>query len=193
MPSWTKRLVPGALAIACAAACQNSLDKLCPPDSTPAGNFALVLTLRSSAQQCTAHELDGGPADANWTPTKPQLASLCQGPGADGGPLVYLAVQNQVPRDSPLGPNGEVTFQTSSKNVSQTPCGCAIDYVETIAGVLVPAGDGGVHVEPDGGLSPIASIDGSVVDQLSMSAGASGCKCNLPCDLQYQLVGARQQ
>jgi hypothetical protein len=149
--------------------------------------------LRSSPQQCTAHELDGGPADANWQPAKPQLASLCQGPGADGGPVVYLVLQNPVLRDSPLGPNGEVTFQTSSKNVSQTPCGCKIDYVETINGILVPAGDGGVHVQPDGGLSPIASIDGSVVDQVSSSAGESGCKCTFPCDLQYQLVGTRQQ
>jgi hypothetical protein len=192
MPSWTKRLVPGALAIACAAACQDSLEKLCPPDSTPAGTFSLVLSLRSSPQQCAARFPDGGPADANWTP-RPTLASLCQGPGADGGPLVYLAAQNQALRDSPLGPNGEVVFQTSSKNVSQTPCGCAIDYVETITGVLVAAGDGGVHLEPDGGLSPIASIDGSVVDQVSPSAGASGCLCTLPCDLQFQLVGVRQQ
>jgi hypothetical protein len=53
-----------------------------------------------------------------------------------------------------------------------------------------------VQVDADGGLTPIAAIDGSVVDSVSPpSAGLNGCtpSCNLPCDLHYQMNGTLQK
>jgi hypothetical protein len=163
-----------------------------------AGNFALNLALQPSASQCRViFALDGGPADGDVAATpSSQAATICSGPDpADGGLLVYLAVQNRALRQSPLGPDGSFAFTTPSSNVSGTVCGstCAVDITETISGSLSPSTPGSFQPGPDGGLTPsIASLSGTLVDSLARSAGATNCLCNDPCNLTYQLTGTRQ-
>jgi hypothetical protein len=210
MPSHLVRLAPAALLVLLVAGCPDTLGQLCPsPGTTSVGNFNLIQSLQPSAQQCVVYDggvpaplPDGGSQFGNVAPLS---GSLCEG-SLDGGlPRVFLALPNQVMRESLLGPNGEVSFTqvdggidggtTHNQNVSQTPCGCTIDYVETISGILVPAGDAGIAIAADGGLTaPVAAIDGSVVDQVTQAAGATNCLCKpLPCDLHYQMAGTPAQ
>jgi hypothetical protein len=179
-----------------ATGCPESLSASCPTSSVAAGNFALNLALQPSSPQCRViSALDGGPADGDVAATPAsQAATLCGGPDpADGGPVVYLAVQNRTLRQSPLAPDGNFTFTTTSTNVTGTVCNCPVDITETITGVLSPSTPGPFQLGPDGGLTPpIASISGTLVDALAVSAGGSGCLCNVPCNLTYQLTGTRQ-
>jgi hypothetical protein len=196
MPSRTKRLLPTAAAIAWAVACQDNLAQLCPPNSTPSGNFNLTLDAQVSPNQCkVVRTADGGPADADVAANPGvQLATICEGPDDAGNPTVYLAVPDRGVRGSPLGPDASFSFSSTAPKVSQTACACEVDIHETINGNLVPAGDGGIQVQPDGGLSGIAGITGTLVDQVSSSSSAdAGCLCNVPCDLQYHLTGTKQQ
>jgi hypothetical protein len=206
MPSHLVRLAPAALLVLLVAGCPDTLGQLCPsPGTTSVGNFNLTLSLQPSAQQCVVYDggvptslADGGPQFGNVAPLS---GSLCEGSLDGGARRVFLALPNQVTRESALGTNGEVSFTlidggpTQNQNVSQTPCGCSIDYVETIAGILIPAGDAGIAIAPDGGLTAsVAAIDGSVVDQVTMSAGATNCLCKpIPCDLHYQMSGTPAQ
>jgi len=180
-----------------ATGCPDSVSASCPTGSVPAGNFNLALALQPSSPQCRVirNALDGGPADGDVAANpNAQAATICGGPDpADGGPLVYLAAQNQSPRKSALSPDGSFGFTTSSTNVGGTVCGCPVDIQETIGGVLVPATPGSFQIGPDGGLTPaVNSISGSLVDQLAATPGDAGCFCNLPCNLTYQLTGTRQ-
>jgi hypothetical protein len=179
-----------------ATGCPESLSASCPTSSVAAGNFALNLALQPSSPQCRVIlALDGGPADGDVAATpSSQAATICTGPDpADGGLLVYLAVQNRTLRQSPLGPDGNFAFTTPSPNVTGTVCNCPLDITETITGVLSPATPGPFQPGPDGGLTPsIGSISGTLVDTLARNAPDSGCLCNDPCNLTYTLNGTRQ-
>jgi hypothetical protein len=193
MPILLRRLVPGIAIVALLAGCPDTLGKLCPDNTVVVGNYTLTLTLLPDASQCIVLTDAGSPADANpFANVAAQSASVCDGDPDGGGRRVFLALQSQVPRDSPIGDVPAFTFTTHNENVTQSPCGCSIDYVETITGVMIPATDAGIEALPDGGLTPVAALDGSVVDHVTMSGGASGCLCTLPCDLRYQLNGTRQ-
>ena len=162
-----------------------------------AGNFTLALTLQQSSPQCRVIlALDGGPADGDVAATpSSQAATICGGPDpADGGPLVYLAVQNRSLRQSPLAPDGNFTFTTTSTNVTGTVCNCPVDIQETITGFLVPSTPGSFQLGPDGGVTPpVGTVSGTLVDALAVTPGGTGtCLCNLPCNLTYQLSGTRQ-
>jgi len=178
-----------------ASGCPESLSASCPTGSAAAGNFNLALALQPSSPQCRViFALDGGPADADVAAPRTQAATICGGPDPDGGgPVVYLAVQSQTLRKSALTPDGNFTFTSNVTNVTGTVCNCPVDIQETIGGALVPATPGDFQVGPDGGLTPaVASITGNLVDSLSVTAGGTGCLCNLPCNLTYQLTGTRQ-
>jgi len=190
------RLVFALALLFLATGCPETLSASCPTSSTAAGNFTLNLALQPSSPQCKVIlGLDGGPADGDVaaTPTA-QTATICSGPDpSDGGPIVYLAVQNRAARQSPLAPDGNFTFTTTSTNVGGTVCNCGLDIVETITGVLVPATPGPFQFGPDGGLTPpVGTISGTLVDALAVTAGGSGCLCNVPCNLTYQLTGTKQ-
>jgi hypothetical protein len=179
-----------------ATGCPESLSASCPTSSVAAGNFALNLALQPSSPQCrVVRALDGGPADGDVAaaPTA-QSVTICGGPDpVDGGPLVYVAVQNAPLRQSALAPDGSFTITTVSPNVPGTVCNCAMDITETITGFLVPTTPGGFQLGPDGGLTPsIASLGGTVLDSLARSAGATNCLCNDPCNLTYNLSGTKQ-
>jgi hypothetical protein len=198
MRSLPLRLAPAVVAVALLAGCPDSVGQTCDPGSTSVGNFTLTLSLQPSAQQCVVY--DGGvPAPlpdggSQFGSIATLAATLCEG-NTDGGKLLHLKIPNQVTRDSDLDANGGISFATTSNtNVTQTPCGCSVDYTETITGILVPAGDAGIAISPDGGLTAsVAAIDGSVVDNVVQSAGASNCFCHLPCDLHYQMSGTPTQ
>ena len=179
-----------------ATGCPESLSASCPTGSAAAGNFNLGLALQASSPQCRVIlAVDGGPADGDVAATpSSQAATICSGPDpADGGTLVYLAVQNRSARQSPLSPDGNFTFTTNSTNVTGSVCNCPVDINETITGTLLPATPGAFQQGPDGGLTPaIGSISGTLVDALSVTTGGTGCLCNVPCNLTYQLTGTRQ-
>jgi len=190
------RLVFALALLFLATGCPESLSASCPTSSSTAGNFTLNLVLQPSSPQCKVIlGLDGGPADGDVaaTPTA-QTATLCSGPDpGDAGPIVYLAVQNRAARQSPLAPDGNFTFTTTSTNVGGTVCGCPVDITETITGFLVPATPGSFQLAPDGGLTPsVGTISGTLVDVLARNAPDSGCLCNDPCNLTYTLTGTRQ-
>jgi hypothetical protein len=179
-----------------ATGCPESLSASCPTSSVAAGNFNLNLALQPSSPQCrVVLALDGGPADGDVaaTPTS-QAATICSGPDpADGGPLVYLAVQNRTVRQSALAPDGNFAFTTTSPNVTGTVCNCPVDITETITGSLAPSTPGPFELGPDGGLTPsVGSMSGTLVDSLAVTPGGTGCLCNLPCNLTYQLSGTKQ-
>jgi len=178
-----------------AAGCPESTSASCPTGTAAAGNFNLALALQPSSPQCRVIlALDGGPADADVASPRAQAATICGGPDpADGGPVVYLALQSQTLRKSPLTPDGNFTFTSTVTNVTGTVCNCPVDIQETINGALVPSTPGAFQLGPDGGLTPaVASIAGSLVDSLSVTPGGTGCLCNLPCNLTYQMTGSRQ-
>jgi hypothetical protein len=182
-----------------ATGCPESLSASCPTSSVAAGNFNLNLALQPSSPQCrVVLALDGGPADGDVAaaPT-PQSVTICGGPDpADGGPLVYVAVQNAPLRQSALAPDGSFTITTISPNVTGTVCGsptCTMDITETINGSLAPSTPGPFQLGPDGGLTPsVASLGGTVVDSLARTAGSTNCLCNDPCNLTYNLSGTKQ-
>src|SRR4051812_7253797 len=148
------RLAPAAVLVAFVAGCPDSLSQLCnAPGAVTAGTFNLALTLQPSASQCVV--LDGGApvllpdGGSQFGNVALLTGSLCTGPEPDAGPTLKLslALPNQVTRYSTLGRNGEFTFgTTSNQNVTQTPCGCSVNYTETISGILVPAGDASVQI-----------------------------------------------
>jgi len=180
----------GLAAVALAATgCPETLEKLCPPTSTPAGNFQLSFGLQQTADQCRQILYsDGGPADASIaTNPAPANSTLCA-ELIDAGPTLYLAVQGKGVRASPLASDGGFSFVSTALAVPQTACGCSVDITETIAGNLAAPGDAGFTVAPDGGLTPPAtSIAAMLVDSVSSDAG--GCLCNVPCALHYTLTG----
>jgi hypothetical protein len=185
-----------------ATACPGSSTAACPSTSTPAGDFVLTLVLQSTAGQCrVTTTTDGGAADGDVaTAPAPQNATMCVGRDPDSGvDLLYMAVENRTLRQDTLKPNGAFTFTTTSTGISGTVCGCAVDIGEAITGVILssPPDAGAFQIAPDvGQLTPaIGSIDGSLVDVLQPSAGATGCLCNLtagPCNLTYQMTGTKK-
>jgi hypothetical protein len=190
-----KRLLLALSLLLFATGCPSSTAATCPSTSTPVGDFTLNLVLQPTSGQCRVQKAaDGGPADGDVaTAPAPQNATLCAGHNPDGGAdLVYLAVENRTLRDSALHPTGEISFSTTSPNISGTVCGCAVDITETIDGVLLPATPGAFQIPPDGGLTPaIGGIDASLVDTLDASV-TTGCLCNIPCNLTYQMTGTHR-
>ncbi|MFL5374690.1 MAG: hypothetical protein ACJ79W_21780 [Myxococcales bacterium] len=177
-----------------ATGCPGSNSAACPPTSTQAGDFTLTLRLQSGAGQCrVVSTADGGVADGDVaTAPAPQNATMCVGRDPDSGvDLLYMAVENRTVRPSLLNPDGSFEFKTNSSGITGTVCGCALDVVETITGFIQPSTPGAFQIAPDGGqlTPPIASIQGTLVDGLDGSVGATGCLCNLPCTLAYQLIG----
>jgi hypothetical protein len=179
-----------------ATGCPSSNSAACPSTSTQAGDFTLNLVLQPSANQCrVVSTADGGTADGDVaTAPAPQNATMCVGRDPDSGvEQLYMAVENRTVRQSDFKPDGSFTFNNStSKGITGTVCGCALDIDETITGVILPATDGAVfQIAPDGGqlTPPIHSIEGTLVDSLDASAGATGCLCTLPCTLVYRMIG----
>jgi hypothetical protein len=177
-----------------ATGCPGSNSAACPATSTQAGDFTLTLRLQPSPGQCrVVSTVDGGVADGDVaTAPAPQNATMCVGRDPDSGvDLLYMAVENRSVRQSALIPDGSFQFATTSKGVTGTVCACALDVVEVIDGVILPSTPGGFQIAPDGGqLTPtIAAIQGSLVDALNVTDGGTGCLCNLPCTLAYQLIG----
>jgi len=159
------------------------------------GDFTLSLALQPSSPQCkVVLSLDGGPADGDVaaTPTT-QNATLCAGPDDAGVQLIYLAVENRTVRQTPFAPDGSLAFSTTSSGVQQTVCNCPIDIKEDITGFMIASPPANFTLSSDGGISPsIASLDGSLVDSVSPTPGATGCLCNLPCNLTYSMTGTRR-
>jgi hypothetical protein len=184
-----------ALAPALLFGCPASTTQQCPPAASVLGQYNLMLALQHSASECRVTRLaDGGATDAGLGTDidAGRPVTLCAGPGGDGGTLLYLARIGVAgaPSTSALAPDGGFSFRSESTyGATSTACACPIDNVETFAGGLqTTSADGGFALGPDGGVPLVTSVSGSVVDHLT---GTGTCSCNVPCDVRYDVSGAR--
>jgi len=192
-----RRTVPGLLLVlsVAAAGCPDSLERRCPSNSLPSGNFTVTLTLQHTPDEClVVRTLDGGPPpspdDASIVPLTQSIDStLCAGTD-DGGPTLYLVVANSgLVRNSPFDAGGAFSFVSPPLIQAQTLCNCTSDVNETISGVLLGGGTTGFSLGPDGGLVPQPTgIDASVLQTLTNPDGGV-CLCNVPCAEHYTLTG----
>lgn len=190
-------MVPGLLLVLAVAAadCADSLERRCPSNSLPSGNFTLALTLQHTPDEClVVRTLDGSQPpprdDASIVPLTQSIDStLCAG-SADGGPTLYLVVANSgLVRDSAFDAAGGFSFVSPPLIQAQTLCNCTSDVNETISGTLLGGGTTGFSLGPDGGLVPQpAGIDASVLQVLTNPDGGP-CQCDLPCAEHYTLTG----
>lgn len=181
------------LALVCTA-CPDQIGQQCPAASSAVGSFTIALAPQHPSGECIVNQIDGGPADASLgQPTvATQTATLCEGPGSDGGLSLYLSVPNHGAAQSPLLDGGGYFFHLpATAAVGGTACGCPVAFEEINAGVLTGSFDGGSFaLQPDGGLPYITGLSGTVTDHVTTPGGAT-CFCNLPCDVQYGLTGTR--
>lgn len=183
------------IVVALCAACPDQVGQQCPATSVAVGNFNLSLKLSHPATECLVNQLpDGGPADASLAADTigVRTATLCEGPGADGGLLLYLAVPSHGAPASPLLDGGGFLFHPPpTAPIPGTACNCDVTLEEMTAGVLVGSFDGGdFALQRDGGLPLITGLSGTITDHVTAPSGGT-CFCKLPCDFQYTLVGTR--
>lgn len=175
--------------------CPETFSMACPTGSHNEGTFTATFALVTPhPEECRiTKDADGGPIDGGTLSGNPPpfQATLCSQVLADGGALLYMAVgTSALPRVSPVGPGATFAF-FSAATVTGTSCVCPIDVVENIAGTLLPASgaDGGAAYDPDAGaFEPLKGFSSSVIDAID---GGEGCRCNVPCNLQYTLNAAR--
>jgi hypothetical protein len=195
------RRTPPAIVLGLAlavAGCPDSLERHCPSNSLPSGNFSLTLTLQHTPDEClVVKTLDGGPPpppeDASIVPQQPQAidSTLCAG-ASDGGATIYLLVATSgLVRDSAFDGGGGFTFVSPPLLQRQTLCNCLADLNETISGALLGGGATGFTLGPDGGglVPQPTGLDASVVQTLTNPDGGV-CLCNLPCAEHYTLTGS---
>ena len=181
----------GVLALL-AGGCPETLQQSCPTSTFTVGNYQLNFTAVDAGDFCAVTGLpDGGKTDASVASGRGQTpATLCSS-AIDGG-SVFLVIAGQNLRQSSLDPSGNFSFSTGNVHVTGTQCYCPIDEAETLSGLLLAPGDSGtVQFTADGGLTPVGSITGALVDQVTVSAGDDGgsCTCKLPCALRYSVTG----
>lgn len=182
------------LALLLLAACPDQVGQQCPAHSVAVGQYALDFFGQHDAGECVGKDPDGGPADVTRDAGGTLAATLCYGPGADGGPQLQLLIAGKGVRPSDLLPDGGFHFSSpKSDGVTGTACGCqsGVSIGETIDGFLVASLDGGVAVQPDGGLPLITGLSGTLVDRLTAPSDTTGCICALPCSLTYTINGTR--
>ena len=174
------------------AGCPEIIGQQCPPQSAAVGQYSLALQGEHPPDECKVR-LDGGiviplAVDDGGT----QSATLCVGAAQDGGFKLYLAVPTKGTRPSDLLPDGGFLFVSGSPPTEGTPCICPVRIDETFGGFLTGAWDGGLSLQPDGGLPPITGLSGTLVDQLtSTPTPQPPCVCNVPCSLTYAITGTR--
>jgi len=174
------------------AGCLETIGQQCPPASLAVGQYSLAFHGEHPQGECKAR-LDGGgemllAVDDGGT----QSATLCVGSAQDGGPKLYLAISTKGNRDSDLLPDGGFRFRGSSPPTPGTPCNCPVGIDETFEGFLSGASDGGLSLQPDGGLPLITGLAGTLVDQLTgQPTQLLPCACDLPCSVTYSIKGTR--
>jgi hypothetical protein len=180
---------------ALAAGCPETLTQSCPSGTATVGGFTLDFVSPDAGDLCLVTRLaDGGGTDAgtqivSGPGTTP--ATLCSS-AADGG-TIFLAIQGEKLRQSPLDGDGGFSFSAQAPNISGTLCNCPIDINESFSGTLQPKSGGVVQFDGDGGLPPVGGIAASLVELVSATDGGNDggldCRCNLPCALRYSVTG----
>jgi hypothetical protein len=183
----------GLLSLALAVpGCPETFSQTCPSGAHNEGTFTASFTqVTPNPGECRVFvtDADGGTTDGGLLSGTPQpfQATLCSQLLGDGGQLLYMAVGTSgIPRVSPVGPGATFAF-SSAATVTGTKCVCAIDVAETISGALVPSSgaDGGAVYDADAGaFEPLRGFNSLVVDAVD---GGAGCRCNVPCNVQYTL------
>ena len=189
-----RTLLLAAFALA-SAGCPDDLARRCPPESVPSGHYTLTTSVVPDAGECqlTARP-DGGPLQPGddvsilTGPVSSTDSILCAG-DTDAGPTVYLVVStSQLVRQTPLDPDGGFTFVSTVPQVASI-CSCTADVTETISGEFLGGGSSGFSLGADAGLVPQPSgMDGSMLQTLTNPDGGA-CHCNIPCALNYPLIG----
>jgi hypothetical protein len=183
--------------LALALGCPDTVPQLCPNGTRQESNFSVTLTQDTArAGECIVDQSpDGGPDDAGLAaPTEIFTAAICSSLGSDGGPLVWLALSTSY-WFSAMDADGGFLWGSDSV-VPVASCVCNLTISEQIRGWLQPAqADGGVVVWQNGGLTPLGSFSGTLVD--SIDGGADCARkpaqghCNVPCSLDYTLTATK--
>ena len=189
-----RTLLLAAFALA-SAGCPDDLAQRCPPESVPSGHYTITTTVDAGPADChLTAKADGGPLDPGedtsilTSPVSSTDSILCAG-DTDAGPTVYLVVStSQLIRQTPLAPDGGFTFISTVPQVASV-CNCTADVTETISGEFLGGGSSGFALGADGGLVPQPTgMDGSMLQTLTNPDGGA-CHCNIPCALNYTLIG----
>lgn len=186
-----RKIIPFS-AILLLAGCPEETGQQCPANSVAIGQYAINFAGQHPTGECAATQADGGP------PATPlakedggtQFGALCYASN-DGGQVVYLVIPNKGVRDSNLI-DGGFRFVGSTEPVPGTACGCFVAINETFVGTLTTNPPGLPFQQDDGGIPPIAGLNGVLVDQLTPGPGATGCLCTMPCPVTYTITGTRQ-
>jgi len=172
------------------AGCPEDTGLQCPPNTSVVGQYALTFNGISDAGQCIAGDAgpDGGPLPLTLDASFVKGVTLCVAALSDGGPQLQLVSPGKGVKTSDLLADGGFHFGGVPVTQGQTACSCDVNITETIDGYLVTSGP--FALQPDGGLPPIAGINGTLTDLLTDAGSAIPCLCALPCTVTYSLSGS---
>lgn len=173
------------------AACPEQVGQQCPPNTSQVGQFTLLFAPQRVPGECTV-ATDGGHLTQDNHPS--QGATLCVGPGSDGGPQLNLLLAGQPGvNKSGLLADGGFHFQTDPVSATGTGCACDAIDTETLDGFLLTgSADAGFALQPDGGLPLVNALSATLTDHLTANpAPQQTCLCSFPCTVTYLISGNR--
>jgi hypothetical protein len=176
--------------LALLSGCPESIAQQCPARTTPVGQFALALTGKPDAGTACVQTLsDGGAIPFTLGDAGTTAGALCYSqPGATAAQLYYVAAGKGA-RPSDLLADGGFHFVGHTDPTPGICNGCTVTVDETFDGFIQSGATGAPFVvQPDGGLPPVTSLVGTLVDSVSSPTG--GCQCNVPCTITYSVTGS---
>lgn len=183
-----KALLPLA-ALLLLTGCPESIGQQCPPRTAAVGQFELALTgIHDAGTECLQKLADGGGQKFTLDDGGSNAGALCYANDGQSQQLYFVA-PGKGARPSSLLPDGGFHFVGHTEPTTGICNGCAVTIDETFDGFMQSGAAGAPFVlQADGGLPPVKSLSGTVVDLLSSDAG--GCQCNVPCTISYSVNGA---
>jgi len=187
------KTLAGCAALVFLCGCPESIAQQCPPRTTPVGQFALALSGKLDAGTACVQTLsDGGTPPFTLADGGTATGVICYAEAGASAAQLYYVAPGKGARPSDLLADGGFHFvgHTDPTTGICNGNGCAVTVDETFDG-FIQSGTAGTPfvVQPDGGLPPVTSLTGTLVDSVSFSSGE--CQCNLPCTVTYSVSGSR--